>query len=463
MSSAPDADSPEPDQPAASLDEREHAPTRRVKRRPGTTPLAGAWSRVPGKARNDGQATGPDETKRDDFAREDVPAPPPRPLPRPRTTRAVLAFGGLALVVAAAVTIGAAGLAKLGHQIFGNGPGTEARTTMVLRASEPDGHLPDRAELERTRAVMLDRLAAFGFGDATITIGGDQSLTVTVPGHHDPELRTLLRPAHMRLRQVLNSVPDRLDNSTTTITSPEPPARTAPPVPPAPPGTTEEERRQRVIDKLGPAYETAQRLDDPNQIPPEQRTTIEQSLAPFASLTPAEVAVLPSEIQFSVPTIHCVPLDARPASSIRDIGVQATACGEDKGVQAKFLLDTSAVTGEDVEDASYDNDPRMGGWFIILIFKTDNTVPGLSGSGQDRWATLAQDVDGGDQRQIAVVLDNRVVSTLPAASAPSTSGVTRDGAEATGTFTEDEARSLTARLRYGALPVTFAVASSQET
>ncbi|WP_222853500.1 protein translocase subunit SecD [Fodinicola acaciae] len=179
---------------------------------------------------------------------------------------------------------------------------------------------------------------------------------------------------------------------------------------------------------------------------PQQSGQLAQSmksapiLAPFSQLTPAEIAVLPADMQFKIPQITCAKLDKRPPGSVDAIGQVVTACGQGM----KYLLAKAAVVGTDVSSADFDystggSTGQTPGWRVVINFKT---------SGQNKWTQLTKDAL---QKQVAIVLDTDVVS------APTIQSVIPGQAEITGSFTRDEAQGLASKLKYGALPVTFQV------
>jgi preprotein translocase subunit SecD len=100
------------------------------------------------------------------------------------------------------------------------------------------------------------------------------------------------------------------------------------------------------------------------------------------------------------------------------------------------------VLGTDVSNASSGINTQNGKWTVNLSFHSD---------GQNRWTDLTREAYNGgqDSKQVAVVLDNTVVS------APTIQNVIPGDAEISGTFTKAEAQLLASQLQYGALPLSF--------
>ncbi len=209
-----------------------------------------------------------------------------------------------------------------------------------------------------------------------------------------------------------------------------------------------EEQRKAVEQKVGAeAWAAANGLQAPTDLSADP--ALAEKLKPFAELTGREVAVLPALMQFNVPTINCLQLDKRPPASISNKDEQVVAC---EGGYAKNLLDVAKVLGTDVSDATAVRD-QTSQWVVSLNF---------TGSGQEKWTALTREAfnnEGqacdasalGDEGKcrVAVVLDNEIISS------PQIQGVLTGNSQITGNFDNAEAADLAAKLRYGALPVTF--------
>ena len=360
-------------------------------------------------------------------------------------------------------------------------------TSMTLSATQANGAAPkDPKNLEQAREIIADRVNVTGVSEPEVVIEGDRNIIVNVAGETSAnDLRKLVEPALMRFRKVLKTATDTSvaepDPSTSASGSvaPSGSASTTPSAPassaasaapsvsgsasaaaPAPSGSVSatpsasaseapvsadtQRQRDAVIKKLAESYTLAQSLPDPDPQQPlgEEYTAM---LAPFAKLTGAEVAVLPADVQFKVPTISCKQLNERPVGVLAEVSQKVVACGAQGGEDVKYFLDVSKVKGEDVDNASFMNDTSQGGWKVDLSFKSD---------GQDKWTALTKEAyNNGAKEQVAIVLDNRVVS------APSIESVITGNAQITGSFTKSEVETLSRQLKYGSLPLSFKIES----
>ncbi|MBE1491436.1 SecDF P1 head subdomain-containing protein [Plantactinospora soyae] len=365
-----------------------------------------------------------------------VPVPPfagPPPAPQTGSARGVrrpvvlaAIAGGLALLLCCG---GTAVVAFVGRErIFGDPRGS---TTITVEAVGRGGTVPDAAALERTRRMLADRAEAAGLDDPSVTRSGDRRIVVRVSAaNQDESLRALVAVGELRFRQVIATIATPPATGATGTPSSPPPETGPPPT------------LEQVIAKLGPAYEVAQSFAR-SLSPPEQAGALTTHvLAPFAVLSPAEVAVLPAEVRYAVPTVTCTQLLARPAEAA-DAADQRSAACDRSSPSNKYLLAPASLSGEDIKEATASLE-SYGDWVIRLSF-----LP----AGQQRWTELTRTVSTGTggTNQLAIVVDGVVVS------APTVQDVLTGDTQISGGFTQAGARALASQLRSGALPVVLRI------
>jgi protein-export membrane protein, SecD/SecF family len=405
-------------------------------------------------------------------------------------------------------------------------------TQMVLQARTPDGSAPDASRLEQARRIIEERVNARGVTEAEVYVLGNDKIVVAVPGQSDDGLREVGQTAEMRFRKVLAWIIDNPNARPPAATeeaesgeesdegtesgegtesaestesgedeaSPEPsPSESAtdesgeggqPTATPAPSPTNEAlPTLDEVKAKLGDAYTAADEIDLAQVAQGGASSTLVtgnaelmEKLEAFRDLTPAEIAVLPYNIQYVVPQIGCQKLNARPVGSIVDPNQRAVACEESGGY--KYLLDVAKVEGRDLADAQAVINPQTGlaDWQVNLRFSTSGRDGRPSGS--DLWGELTREAwenagdvwgsgagtsgvpenpnciatqisEDGSRNvcMVAAVLDNEIVT------APAIQGVLFTESTITGDFTKASAQTLATQLKYGALPVSFETAS----
>lgn len=371
-------------------------------------------------------------------------------------------------------------------------------TRLTLEATNTvDGKPPTSANLEEARQIIESRVNAYGVAEAEVVTEGNRNIVISLPGENR-DLTDVGSAAELRFRKVLKAT----DGSGTTAVpapsasatpapsasatarpsgsaspkakpsgsakasaspstggqggmAPTPSASAAAPTPSnaAPTASAEpvpqsiEQQRKAVEQKVGAAaWAAASGLQAPADLTTDP--SLAEKLKPFGTLSGQEVAVLPVEMQFNVPTITCAQLEKRPPASIKDEKQKAVACE----AGAKYLLDVAKVLGTDVKDASAQLD-QTSQWVVSLNF---------TGKGQEKWTALTresynnegqacdQTALGQDGKcRVAVVLDNEIVSS------PEIQGVLTGDSQITGSFDNKSANALASQLRYGALPVTF--------
>jgi SecD/SecF fusion protein len=113
-------------------------------------------------------------------------------------------------------------------------------------------------------------------------------------------------------------------------------------------------------------------------------------------------------------------------------------------------LGPAALTGEGVSDAAGRTDPSRGvGWFVTIDF---------NGKGDKAWTKLTAEAAcapvGDPTRRVAIVLDNKVISSPQVSpEVPCNVGIAGGSTEITGSFDQQSAQELAALIKGGALPV----------
>ncbi|WBB71593.1 protein translocase subunit SecD [Micromonospora sp. WMMD1128] len=429
---------------------------------------------------------------------------PPQGQMRPGRQLAVLGFIFVVLYLLVFFSGGASGGWKdrleprLGLDLIGG-------TRLTLEATNTvDGKPPTSENLEEARQIIESRVNGYGVAEAEVVTEGNRNIVISLPGENR-DLTDVGSAAELRFRKVLKATdgsgaaaaPPPSPSATPAPSGSAQPSGSATPKPsgsaspkpsssakvsaspsaggqggmapapsasatpsatpsaaaPSPSASAEpvpqsiEQQRQAVQQKVGAAaWAAASGLQAPADLATDP--SLADKLKPFGTLTPQEVAVLPVEMQFNVPTITCAQLDKRPAASIKDEKQKAVAC--ESG--AKYLLDVAKVLGTDVKNASAQLD-QTSSWVVSLNF---------TGKGQEKWTALTresfnnegqacdQTALGQDGKcRVAVVLDNEIVSS------PEIQGVLTGDSQITGSFDSKSANALASQLRYGALPVTF--------
>ena len=272
-------------------------------------------------------------------------------------------------------------------------------TQIILEAQTTDGSAPSSEQLEQAVTIMRQRVDASGVGEADVATEGGRNVVVQIPGAADEETRQRIeRSAQLQLRPVIFS------GSPATEFVGEDGASTPYPTPdPALPSTPATQPSNAsdpawITDALQAQF-LAYNCDDPNNNPADAPT--------------------------DQPLITC----------------------ETDG-SAKYILGPVEIDGTAIDDATFGLDTTNNQWSVQLTLDADGTKV---------FGEVSQRLFGATAplNQFAFVLDGDVIS------APSMNGLILDGRPSiTGNFTQESSKALADQLKYGALPLSFTVVSS---
>lgn len=298
------------------------------------------------------------------------------------------------------------GINALGVYVFGESSWTpelaldlQGGTQIVLEAQTEDGAEPSAEQMQQAVTIIRQRVDASGVGEADVTTQGGNQIVVQIPGQADEETRNRIEAsAQLQLRAVLFAG----DPATEFVGE----------------------------DGNSTPYPTP----DPSlQATP---TTSPTNGSDLAWLTPA----LQAEFQ----SYDCSDPANDPANAPADEPL--ITCDVDGTV--KYILGPVELDGSSIDDATFGIQQNNGLWAVNLSFDAEGT---------QTFGEISQRLYGAQAplNQFAFVLDGYVLS------APSMNGVILDGKPSiTGSFTQETAKVLADQLKYGALPLSFTVESS---
>jgi preprotein translocase subunit SecD len=293
---------------------------------------------------------------------------------------------------------GASWMPKLGLDLEG---GTE----IILAPQLESGEQVTSDELNQAVSIIRERVDASGVSEAQVSTSGSSNIVVSIPGHPDEAtLNRIKSSSKLELRPVL-------------LTG-------------APSNT--------FVGQNG-------------------KNTPYPTPAPTLQSTPTASPTNGSDTSYITPYLQA-QYDAFSCASLKD-GTTNVApsdkplvtCESDSSV--KYLLGPVEVDGSDISNATAgmvttSSGTTTGAWAINLVFNGQGTKD--FGAVSKRLVNLDS-----PRNQFAFVLDGKVLS------APVMQGVITDGKpQITGNFTEAEAKSLADQLKFGALPISFKVQSS---
>jgi len=282
-------------------------------------------------------------------------------------------------------------------------------TQIVLQAKSADGSQPTDDQMAQAATIIRQRVDASGIGESDIQTQSGNQIVVQIPGPADDETRARIEAsAQLQLRSVLYAG----DPATSFVG------------------------------------------DDGNKTPyPTPAPTLQAT--PTASPSNAsDMSWITPKLQAQFLAYDCDNPDNDAADAPKDEPL--ITCEADG--TAKYILGpveskqidgkTVFLDGSLIDNASYGMNTQNGQWEVNLSFNSVGTQ--LFTEVSTRLYGLQSPLN-----QFAFVLDGSVIS------APSMNAVITDGNPSiSGSFTEATAKVLSDQLKYGALPLSFAVVSS---
>ncbi|MCK6080708.1 protein translocase subunit SecD [Microbacterium sp. EYE_5] len=272
-------------------------------------------------------------------------------------------------------------------------------TQIILQAQTEDGAQPSDDQMQQAVSIIRQRVDASGIGETDITTQAGNQIVVQLPGQADEETRDRIeRSAQMQLRAVL-------------FTS-------------APSNT--------FVGEDG--EETPYPTPDP---------TLNATPTPSPT-NGSDIAWATDALQAEFLAYDCADDANNPAEEPADQPL--ITCDADGS--AKFLLGPVELDGSAISDATNGINQQNGQWAVNIVFDS---------AGADTFGDISQRLFNlqPPQNQFAFVLDGEVIS------APSMNAVITDGRpQITGNFDQDTSKVLADQLKYGALPLSFEVQSS---
>lgn len=313
----------------------------------------------------------------------------------------------LGVIVVGLFAINAAGV------IWGGGSWTpklaldlEGGTQIILEPQLESGQTATQEQLDQAVAIIRQRVDASGVAEPEINTEGS-NVVVRIPGELDDQTRARIESsAKLELRAVLLT-----DAASNSVISPS---------------------------------------DDPAATEPAEELSATPTVEPTDGSDPAWVT---PALQQEFDTFDCSTIDDAE-TNVAPAGEPLVTCDQSRTV--KYLLGPVEASGENIVDATNgqvqtQTGASTGTWAVNIQFDDKGTKDFASVS------TRLFGLSGQTPRdQFAFVLDGAVLT------APSMNGAITDGRpQITGNFTQESSKALADQLKFGALPLSFSVQSSE--
>lgn len=342
---------------------------------------------------------------------------------------------------------------------------------VVIEPVTEDGQTVGTQQLDQAIDIIRRRVDGGGVTEAEVSrMGGN--IAVAIPGNPTPEqLEALSRSSQLRLRPVLAAQPVYPPGQ-------EPPTQRTLPLPPS---LLQEQLEEREAQESAtptedgqPSGDEAQQTDENRggeHLPASASDEAGETIAPGVpagddaqstqapeqtpASDPSDLAQITPELEQEFTDADCADpeLQAQVAAAPNDQPI--VAC-DVEGTE-KLILGPVELSGGSLTDAVSAPEQLQGGavsgrWVVNLTFDDE---------GGEAFSTMTQRLfgypQGSPQNRFAMVLDGEVIS------APTVNSVISGGtATISGNFTPQSSQTLANQLKFGALPMSFTVQTSEQ-
>jgi len=322
----------------------------------------------------------------------------------------------------------------------------EGGTQLILQPKTVSGQVIKQGQVQKAVDIIRARVDGSGVAEAEVTTQGD-NIVVSLPGQVDNATKeSLQKSSQLRMRAVL------VAESGGPIQAPAPTGPVIPqPTAPAGPPEVTDTKTTAPKSAFPPALTAVTSPSPTGQ--PSAKTPKKAATAPAPKpKDPSDLAWVTPEVQGAFTALKCN--DPKTLAAVVDDPEKPMVTCSNDG-QTKYILGPAEVAGSDVKNAtsgqkSNSSGVATGEWEVRLDFNAAGTKSFCDVT--SRIVSLPA-----PRNQSAMVLDNKVISS-PVPEAALCAG----NASITGSFTAASSKILADQLKFGALPLSFQLQTSDD-
>lgn len=343
----------------------------------------------------------------------------------------------------------------------------EGGTSIILEPQIEDQQIT-KEQLEQAVEIIRQRVDSTGVSEAEISTQGDRNIVVNLPGNPDEKTRNLVRSsAQLSFRRVAFVGPPESAAAQEEQQKEQEDANKK-----RSEGLSDEDKK-RIEDLIGDQEGEQEDGDAPQgggtATAPADGEDADQPADEDAPAAPAEgqeddgkhprfdpmtdTSWQSQKVMKEFTELDCTDPANRTGGKQTPADKVVVECAQDGS--AKFVLGPVELSGEHVKDASYGFETSASGQQTNRLAVTME----FDEVGRKVFGEITQTITGQQEpyNQFAIELDGLVLS------APASQSAVTDGrAQITGSFSEEEAQTLSNQLKNGALPISFQVQSEEQ-
>ncbi|MGW7419448.1 protein translocase subunit SecD [Streptomyces sp. NPDC054813] len=330
-------------------------------------------------------------------------------------------------------------------------------TSITLQAKNEPGqpNAINKTNMDTAVAIMNRRVNGLGVSETEVQTQGTSNIIVNIPkGTNSAEARQQVgTTAKLYFRPVLaQEASAGAASSASPSASSSGSAGASPSTTASPSSSASGSQKATGSSSASPSSSaTSQGRAVTDALKADSTPSSSASASPSASPSASSSADASASAAASKLEAEYTALDCSKAAQRATAGKAAkptdttVACGQVNGAWYKYVLGPARVDGTDVKKAQAVFDTQgASGWQVQMTFTSGGAKKFADVTGE-----LAKNAQP-PQNEFGIVLDGEVVSS-PTVSQSITGGQ----AEISGSFTQEEAQSLSNVLSYGALPLSF--------
>lgn len=358
---------------------------------------------------------------------------------------------------------------------------------IIIEPRATDGGSISGEAVDQAIDIIRNRVDSQGVSEAEVSAMGSTNIAVSIPGNPTAaQMESLSRSSQLQFRPVLQAMPAVPTNRSIPLPEGfEPPEAPAPDqeIPTDAPDDATDGPTEAPSEGVYPGTSQASSVvAGPTDAPDEDVVPIDAPVdgdAPPADMTDEELEELleqlqqdggmdPSQIspesiagqpspeqQEAFASLDCFNPDVADAASAAPADDFLVVCSTDRN--EKYILGPVELDGSTISDANAGLEPSPGGGTTGRV----QVALSLNSEGGEAFAEitrrLATEGAATGNNRFAMVLDGEVISA-PSVDNPIPGG----NASITGNFTMEEAEELANQLRFGALPMSFDIQTSEQ-
>ncbi len=324
----------------------------------------------------------------------------------------------------------------------------EGGTQLILEPKVVGNQQINEGQVQKAVDIIRQRVDGSGIAEAEVTTQGGSNIVVSLPGSPDKNtIASLQKSSQLRFRAVLiegSAAPAPAPTPSATATGPATSKPTATGTATSKPTATSTGTASSAPKSGFPQALAAATTPSPT---PGPTATSAATTAPGAQPKDAsDPAWITPDVEAAYTALDCAnPKDVE--AIVDDPTKPMVTCSVDG--RAKYILGPAEVLGSQISNAVSGQQQSQGGstgiWEVRLDFNAEGTK--AFGDVTSRLVALPT-----PRNQFAIVLDNQVISA-PVTKAALVAG----NASITGSFTAVTAKVLADQIKFGALPMSFAL------